>query len=211
MINNRGSFWNQYNNVDEQLFSDYQRPRDHEWFKVRKKKWINESNSEWWWGGWWWWEKVRTMNLKFRSTQSVSCSSDNNREPIWIWEASWDWWFCEIVNWRIKFLEAWIYLFSYRESWMETFSSNEWRHVSMFVHWANYAFQWEMIEYAIINDTSCNIEIWRASPLSTTWYAAIEEWEEIVYCFTCAKRSSWSATQTSVNPLISYLDIIKIW
>ena len=208
MINNQGSFWNQYNNVDEQLFSDYQRPRDHEWFKVRKKKWINESNSEWWGG--WWWVKVRTMQVKL-TWWSVSANWDYNRIPNWTMSISWDGGFCELNDKRIKFLEAWIYLFSYREYWMETSASNEWRHTAMLVHWANYAEQWEMFDYAIIYDTSCNVVIWRASPLSTTWYAVIEEWEEVVYCFTTAKRYAWSAASAYVQELKSVIDIIKIW
>lgn len=207
VYNTGWAFWNQYNNTDEELFSDFQRPRDHNWFKVGKKKWINSSwGDNWWWG----WVKVKTMQVKI-SWWSVSANWDYNRIPSWTYTISWDWGFCELSWNRIKFLEAWLYLFSYREMGMETSAGNEWRHTSMLVHWANYSEQWELFDYAIIYDTSCNIVIWRASPLSTTWYAAIEKWEEVVYCVTTAKRYAWSAASALVSSLNAYIDIIKIW
>ena len=206
--NNQWTFYNQYNNTDEELFSDYQRPRDHEWFKINRRWWISSKDSSNWWN--WLWTKVRTMQVKL-TWWSVSANWDYNRIPNWTMTISWDGGFCELNGKNIKFLEAWIYLFSYKEYAMETSAGNEWRHTAMLVYWANYAQTWEMFDYAIIYNTWANIIIWRASPMSTTWYATIEEWEEIVYCFTTAKRYAWSAASAYVEQLNAVIDIIKIW
>lgn len=219
MIEQRGTYntqwtWmNNYNNADEELFSDYQRPRDHEWFKIRWREWVWRmwvTAGTWGSGGSKWGAKS-VMSVKLDINEQIQPSSDANLIPSQKFTVVNGGWNISITSSNnIKIAQWGRYIFTCRSVHNVSARSNSWCLVIALNHWGKYNATGSLFDWAILYGTAPDVNTVRQTPMTITGIWDIKDWEEITLSLTCPIRDSGSCYVTLASLRIA-LDIIKIW